>query len=109
MRLGARFRLGLGLTLGVIVGLGLILIPGFFAPPPTTLTSSTGSNLTWTPTFSSSRGSQSNTPPARTTSITTLDSLLILVGTILCPAIALSFLARRWTLKKARARSLEAR
>ncbi len=108
MKLGAKFRLTLGLTMGLLAGISLVLIPGFFATPPTTPTIS-GSNYTVTPsTFTASRGSQSTPSPAPTTSIVTLDSLLILIGTILCPAIALSFLARRWTLRRTRILSTEA-
>ncbi|HWY27945.1 MAG TPA: hypothetical protein VNW25_01670 [Candidatus Sulfotelmatobacter sp.] len=103
MRLGNRTRTGLSLTLGVLIGLGLVILPGVLAPPTQTSTTS-GSN----PGITTTSANQSNQPntmskqPTGAANEITLSSLLMLVGLVLLPAIALSYFARAWTLKQAK-------
>ena len=103
LRLGRQTRAGLSLTLGALIGLGLVILPGVLTPSTQTSTLA-GPNSGGT--FSSARsspGSISN-PPAGASSATTFGSLLILVSLVLLPAIALSYFARALTLKRAKAR-----
>ncbi len=109
MRFSKRNRMGFGLTLGVLAGLGLILLPGILAvPTPTTSTTTTGSNSTVSgltiaatrapstlnnQTNGSSYGIGSGIGPA---------SVTVLVLLILVPAITLSFLSRAWAMRRAR-------
>src|SRR5205823_5952205 len=103
LRLGRRTRAGLSLTLGVLIGFGLVTLPGNLAP--STQTSTTfGSNSRGTfSTQSTQPGNLGNQPTGASIS-TTAGSMLILVGLVLFPAIALSFLARHLTLKQAKDR-----
>ncbi|OLD11977.1 MAG: hypothetical protein AUI93_03470 [Crenarchaeota archaeon 13_1_40CM_3_52_10] len=100
--LGRRTRAGLGLTLGVLIGLGLVILPGVLAPSTQTATTS-GSNprVTTSSTQSYQPGTMNKQPTGATSEIT-LSSLLMLVGLVLLPAIALSYFARAWTLKQAK-------
>ncbi len=111
MKFGTRTRTALSLTLGVLAGLGLIILPGGLAPslrPASSATAGTGSNSTsGTPstvtivagpkyllnlTYGKSGGEAGNT----------IGSLLLLVSLVLVPALALSFIARTWAMKRAK-------
>ena len=88
--------------LGVLVGLALVILPGVLAP--STQTSTTfGSNSRVTPSVQSAQPGTGGNQPSGASSAMTLVSLLILVSLILFPAIALSYVSRAWTLKRAKA------
>ena len=91
------------MTLGVLIGLGLVILPGILTPSTQSSTTS-GSNSRGTFSAQSTQpGNLGN--QSRGVSIgTTVGSKLILVSLVLFPAIALSFLARYWTLKQANER-----
>src|SRR5256712_13041165 len=99
LRLGRRSRAGLSLTLGVLIGLGLVFLPGILAPQTQTSATS-GSNSRWTFSTQSAQPSNLGNQTAGTSISITVGSMLILVSLVLFPAIALSFLARFWTLKQ---------
>jgi len=103
LRLGRRTRAGLSLTLGVLIGFGLVILPGILTPSTQTSTTS-GSNSGGTLSFGSARPGNLGNQPTRTSIGTTVGSMLILVSLVLSPALALSFLARYWTLKQAKNR-----
>jgi len=103
LRLGRRTRAGLSLTLGVLLGLGLVILPGILSPSTQTSTTS-GSNPRVTSTAQSTQPGKLGDQPTETSIGTTVDSVLILVSLVLFPAIALSFLARHWMLKQAKDR-----
>jgi membrane protease YdiL (CAAX protease family) len=103
LRIGRRTRAGLGLTLGVLVGLGLVILPGLLAPSNQTSTTSGSNNRVTASTQSAQPGSLNNQPKGALSGIT-VDSLLILVSLVLFPAIALAFLARYSTLNQAKSR-----
>jgi len=103
LRFGRQTRGGLGLALGVLIGLGLVILPGVLAPSTQTSTASGSNSKVTFPSAQSSPGSMSNLPTGDSNTIT-FGSLLILVGLVLLPAIALSYFARALTLKQAKAR-----
>ena len=103
MRLGRRTRAGLNLTLGVLIGLGLVSLPGILVPSSQTSTTP-GSNSRVTSPFQAGQSGSLGNQPTGTWSGVTVGSLLILVSLVLFPAIALSLLARYWTLKQAKNR-----
>ncbi len=99
--LGRRTRTGLGLTLGMLIGLGLVILPGVLAPSTQTSTTS-GSNPGVTTSTQSYQPGTMNKQPTVATGEIMLSSLLMLVGLVLLPAIAVSYFARAWTLKHAK-------
>jgi hypothetical protein len=101
LRLGRRTRAGVSLTLGVLIGLGLVILPGVLAPSTQTSTTS-GSNSRGTFFAQSTQPGNLGSQPTGASIGTTVGSILILVSLVLFPAIALSFLARYWTLKQAK-------
>jgi hypothetical protein len=101
LRIEGRAKAGLGLMLGVIVGLGLVILPAVLAPPTST---EFGSNSRVTASIQSTQPGSLNNQGSGASSAITEGSLLILVGALLFPAIALSFLARSWTLRRAKDR-----
>ena len=103
LRLGRRTKAGLSLTLGVLIGLGLVILPGVLAPSSQTSTT-LGSNSRVTSSVQSGQPGSLNKQPTGASSGVTVGSLLILVSLVLFPAVALSFLARYWTLKQAKDR-----
>ena len=103
MRFGRRTRAGVSLTLGVLIGLGLVILPGILTPSTRTSTTS-GSNSGGTFSFGSAQPGDLGNQSTGTSIGITVGSMLILVSLVLFPAIALSFLARYWTLKQARNR-----
>ena len=103
LRLGRRARAGLSLTLAVLIGFGLVILPGILAP--STQTSTTfGSNSKGTFSAQSTQPGNLGNRPTGASIGTTAGSILMLVSLVLFPAIALSFLARYWTLKQAKDR-----
>jgi hypothetical protein len=103
LRLGRRARAGLSLTLAVLIGFGLVILPGILAP--STQTSTTfGSNSRGTSSAQSTQPGNLGNQPTGTSIGTAVGSALILVSMVLLPAIALSFVARYWTLKQAKNR-----
>ena len=100
VKIGGKTRVGMTLSLGFLVGLGLVILPGLFATP-TTNSTSTGTNVrTPTPTYtvgSSSSASQSNQTLTPTTG--PLGNLVFTIALILFPAISISIFVRYWTLK----------
>ena len=103
LRLGRRSRAGLSLTLGVLIGLGLVLLPGILAPQAQ-ISATSGSNSRWTfSTQSAQPGNRGNQTTGTSISITA-GSMLTLISLVLFPAITLSFLARYWMLKQAKDR-----
>ncbi|TMI09432.1 hypothetical protein E6H34_01420 [Candidatus Bathyarchaeota archaeon] len=103
MRLGRRTRAGLSLTLGVLIGLGLVVLPGILAAPSQTSTTFGSNPRVTSPVQAGQSGSLGNQPTGASSGFTA-GSLLILVGLVLSPAIALSFLARYWMSKQAKDR-----
>jgi hypothetical protein len=103
LRLGRRTRAGLSLTLGVLIGLGLVILPGVLAPTTQTSTTSGSSSRGTFSAQSTQPGNLGNQPTGASID-TTVGSTLILVSLVLFPAIALSFLARYWTLKQVKDR-----
>jgi hypothetical protein len=103
LRFGRQTKAGLSLALGVLIGLGLVILPGVLAPSTQTSTASGSNSKATFSSAQSSSGSMSNLPTGASNTIT-FGSLLILVGLILLPAIALSYFARALTLKQAKAR-----
>ncbi len=87
--------------LGVLIGLGLVILPGVLAPSTQNSTTS-GSNYGATPSVRSTQSGTGSNQPSGALSGLMVSSLLILVSLVLFPAIALSFLARYWTLKRAK-------
>jgi hypothetical protein len=104
LRLGRRTRTGLGLTLGVLIGLGLVILPGVLASSTQTSTSSGSNPRGNTSSIQSPQPGMMNKQPAGATNEITVSSLLILVGLVLLPAIAISYFARAVTLKQAKAK-----
>ena len=101
LRLGRRARAGVSLTLGLLIGLGLVILPGIL----TTQTSTTsGSDSRVTSSAQSTQPGNLGNQPTGASIGTTVASILILVSLVLFPSIALSFLARYWTLKRAKDR-----
>lgn len=104
LRLGRKSRAGISLTLGVLVGLGLVILPGVLAPSTQTSTSAgENSKVTFPSAQSPQPGTLSNASNGTSSGIT-VGSLLVLAGLVLFPAIALSYLARAWTLRHAKAK-----
>jgi hypothetical protein len=101
LRIEGRTKAGLGLVLGVMVGLGLVVLPGVIAPSTST---ELGSNSRVTPSTQSLQPGNPNNQSNEASSAFNEGSLLVLVGALLFPAIALSFLARSWTLRRAKVR-----
>ena len=106
MRLGKRGRAGVSLTLGILVGLGLVILPGVLAPSTQTSTTSGSNPRATTSSVQSYQPDPMNKQPTGASNAITLSSLSILVGLVLFPAIALSYFARAWTLKQAKAKLL---
>ncbi|TMI19057.1 hypothetical protein E6H32_03360 [Candidatus Bathyarchaeota archaeon] len=104
MRLGRRTRAGLSLTLGLLIGLGLVILPGVLAPSTQTPTTSGSNPRGTTSSIQSTQPDTMNKQPTGASSEITLSSLLVLVSLVLLPAIALSYFARAWTLKQAKAK-----
>ncbi len=102
MRFGRRAGAGVSLMLGVLIGLGLVILPGVLAPSIQTSTSSASNSRVTSSAQSTPSGTLSN-QPSGASAATTFGSLLILLSLVLLPAIALSFLARAWTLKRVKA------
>ena len=103
LRLGRRARAGLSLTLAVLIGFGLVILPGILTPSTQTSTTS-GSNSRETFSGQSTQPGNLGNQSTGASIGTTVGSKLILVSLVLFPAIALSFLARHWTLKQAKER-----
>ena len=103
LRLGRRTRAGVSMTLGVLIGLGLAILPGILTPSTQTSTTS-GSNSRETFSGQSTQPGNLGNQSTGASIGTTVGSKLILVCLVLFPAIALSFLARYWTLKQAKER-----
>jgi hypothetical protein len=101
LRIEGRTKAGLGLVVGVMVGLGLVVLPGVIAPSTST---ELGSNSRVTPSTQSLQPGKPNNQSNEASSAFNEGSLLVLVGALLFPAIALSFLARSWTLRRAKVR-----
>jgi hypothetical protein len=102
LRLGRRSSAGLSLTLGVLVGLALVILPGVLTP--STQNSTTGLNYFGRiPSILSTQSGTLNNQPTVASTGATVGSLLILVILILFPAFSLSVVARYWTLKRAKA------
>jgi len=91
------------MILGVLIGLGLVILPGVLAPSIQTSTTS-GSNSRGSFSDQSTQPGNLGNQSVGASIGTTVGSLLILVSLVLFPAIALSFLARYWTLKQAKDR-----
>jgi hypothetical protein len=91
------------LTLGVLIGLGLVILPGILAPSTQTSTAY-GSNSRGTFSAQSTQPGNLGNQPTGASIGTTAGSMLILVSLVLFPAIALSFLARHLILKQAKDR-----
>jgi len=104
LRLGRRTRAGLSLTLGLLIGLGLVILPGVLAPSTQTPTTSGSNPRGTTSSIQSTQPDTMNKQPTGASSEITLSSLLVLVSLVLLPAIALSYFARAWTLKQAKAK-----
>ncbi len=90
------------MMLGILMGLGLVILPGILASPTQTSTTS-GSNSRGSFSAQSTQSGTLSNQPTGASATTALGSLLILLSLVLFPAIALSFLARAWTLKQAKA------
>ena len=103
LRLGRRTRAGISLTLGVLIGLGLVILPGILASSTQTSTTS-GTNSRGTFSAQSTQPGNLGNQSMGASIGTTVGSMLILVSLVLFPAVALSFLARYWTLKQAKDR-----
>lgn len=103
MRFGRQTKAGLSLALGLLIGLGLVILPGILAPSTQTSTTSGSNSKVTFPSAQSSPGSMSNVPTGASNTVT-FGSLLVLVGLVLLPAIALSYIARALMLKQAKAR-----
>ena len=100
-----RVRAGLSLTLGLLIGLALVILPGVLTPSTQTSTSS-GSyfGISHGPGVRSMQpGTLANQPNGSSVG-SIVGLVLILVSLVLFPAIALSFLARYWVVKKAKER-----
>ena len=91
------------MTLGVLIGLGLVILPGILTPSTQSSTTS-GSNSRGTFSAQSTQPGNPSNQPNETSIGTAVGSALILVSMVLLPAIALSFVARYWTLKQAKNR-----
>ena len=105
MRLGGKSRAGITLTLGLLVGIVLVILPGILALP-TPNSSSTGSDTRGPTQSFTTASSNKNTQPTTTTpTVSAMAGIVTLAGLILIPAIALSVLVRHWTLKRARSRN----
>jgi len=102
LRFGRRTKRGVSMILGVLIGLGLVILPGVLAPSIQTSTTS-GSNSRVTSSAQSTQPGTLGNQPTGASATTAFGSLLILLSLVLFPAIALSFLARAWTLKRAKA------
>ena len=104
LRINGKTRVGITLSMGVLVGLGLVILPGLFATPMTNSTS-TGQNVrTPTPTYtvgSSSSANPSNRPAIIPTT-SPVGNLAIAIALMLLPAISISTFVRYWTLKGTR-------
>ena len=101
-------RVGLSLTLGVLVGLTLILLPGILASPTSAAgpsSNSTGTTSSYNPSIFTVRAGPSGIGSSTGgSSIVTSGSLFVLILLVLIPAVALSFFARTWTLRQNRLR-----
>ncbi len=104
MRLKRKTRGGLSLILGALIGLGLVILPGVLAPLTQTSTTSISSFGSANPSVRSTQPGNLGNQPSMTSIGSTVGSMLILVSFVLFPAVALSFLARYWTLKQAKDR-----
>jgi hypothetical protein len=94
--------MGLSLTVGILLGLALLSLPEVLSPPTQSQTTLSHGGVTFGSDMTQP-GSFGN-PPNRSSIGSTLDQILILVSMVLFPAVALSFLARYWTLSRARER-----
>jgi hypothetical protein len=99
MRLDGRAKTGISLILGVLAGLTLVIVPGVLSTSNPYSTSPGFNGRVIPSTFTAARASGTTQTPGASSGLTA-GSLLLLIGTILIPAIALSFLARYLTLKK---------
>ena len=104
MRLGRRTRVGISLMLGVLLGLGLVILPGVLSPVTQTQTTSDFNPRGTTSSIQPNQPGMMNKQPVGASNEITLSSLLMLVSLVLLPAIALSYFARAWTLKQAKAK-----
>lgn len=89
--------------LGALIGLGLVILPGVLVPSAQTPTTSGSNPRATTSSIQSYLPGSMNKQPTGPSSGITPGSLIILVGLVLLPAIALSYFARAWTLKQAKA------
>ena len=106
LRISGKKRVGITLSMGVLVGLGLVILPGLFATPMTNSTSTSPNVRTPTPTYtvgSSSSANPSNRPSIIPTT-SPVGNLAFAIALILLPAISISIFVRYWTLKDTRKR-----
>jgi len=96
-RPAGRLQLGLSLVLGVFAGVALLFIPALVTPANQASTSDDGGRIT-SFALSESTAGPGTTSPASTTA----DRLQLGLGLflLLLPASVLSFLTRRWAVRK---------
>ena len=93
--------------LGVLLGLGLVILPGVLSPSTQTPTTSGSNPRGTTSSIQSNQPDTMNKQPTGASGEITLSSLLMLVSLVLLPAFALSYFARAWTLKQAKAKLVD--
>jgi hypothetical protein len=94
----------MSLTLGVLIGLGLVILPGIVSPSTQIPTTSGSNPRGTTSSIQTNQPGTMNKQPTGASNAITLSSVLMLVSLLLLPAIALSYFARAWTLKQAKAK-----
>ncbi len=97
-RPGGRVQLGLSLVLGVFAGVALLSIPALVTPANQASTSDDGGRITSFALSESTAGPGTTTPASTSTS----DRLQLGLGLflLLLPASVLSFLTRKWAVRK---------
>ncbi len=96
-RPGRRVRIGFSLTLGILAGIALLSIPALVTPANQASDTDTGGRISGFALSESLAGTET-IPPASTTS----DKLSLGLGLflVLLPASVLSFLTRKWAVRK---------
>ena len=96
-RPSSRVQLGISLTLGVIAGIGLLSIPLLVTPAQQASDADTGGRISAFTLSESLAGTGTTGPPSTTTDTLSLGLGLFL---LLLPASVLSFLTRKWAVRK---------
>lgn len=98
-RPSSRIQLGISLTLGVLAGIALLSIPLLVGPTQQASTTET-EGLTTVPSFFNTRSTDTETARPASTSASDKLSLGLGLFLLLLPASVLSFLTRKWAVRK---------